>query len=137
MEKRLSELIPTRRDVLKWGGAALAGSWIERITWPLNVSAAAKVNPLNTARHCIVIEMGGAISQPDCWDFKETKYTPKDLVVQKVCADVMLAKTLFPRMGEYIDMIAFVRPMRANALIHFVAQYHTQTGRALNVAIAR
>jgi hypothetical protein len=27
--------------------------------------------------------------------------------------------------------------MRANELIHFIGQYHTQTGRALNVAVAR
>jgi hypothetical protein len=137
MEKRLSDLIPTRRDVLKWGGAALAGSWIERVTWPLEVKAAAKANPRGTARHVIMIEMGGAISQPDCWDFKETKYTPKDLEVEKVSSDVFLSKTLFPRMGSYIDKVSFVRSMRASELIHFVGQYHTQTGRALNVAIAR
>src|SRR5258706_1918367 len=124
MEKRLSDLIPTRRDVLKWGGAALAGSWIERVTWPLSASAAAKANPRGTARHVIMIEMGGAISQPDCWDFKETKFTPKDLNMQQVSPDVLLSKTLFPTMGEYIDKIALVRSMRANELIHFVGQYH-------------
>jgi hypothetical protein len=137
MEKRLSDLMPTRRDLLKLGGLALAGSWVERVTWPLNVQAAGKANPRGTARNCILIEMGGAISQPDCWDFKETKFTPKDLNVQKVSADVFLSKTLFPRLGDFMDRISFVRSMRANELIHFVGQYHTQTGRALNTAIAR
>ncbi len=137
MERRLSDLFPTRRDILKLGGLALAGSWVERVTWPLEVKAAGTAKPRGTARQVIFIEMGGAISQPDCWDFKETRWTAKDLNPQKINADVTLSKTLFPRMAEYMNRISFVRSMRANELIHFVGQYHTQTARALNVAIAR
>lgn len=137
MERQLRDLIPTRREILKWGGLALAGAWVHRVIWPLDVHAAGKANPRNTARHCVLIEMGGAISQMDCWDFKETKYTPKDLDVRKTKTDVMLSKTLFPRLGDFMDRIGLVRSMRANELIHFVGQYHTQTGRALNTAIAR
>ena len=123
--------------MLKWGGLALAGAWVDRIVWPLNVQAAAKANPRGTARHCILIEMGGAISHMDCWDFKETRWTPKDLDVKKVKNDIFLSKTLFPRLGDFMDKVSFVRSMRANELIHFIGQYHTQTGRALNVALAR
>jgi hypothetical protein len=137
MERRLSDLIPTRREVLKWGGLALAGAWLERITWPLKVKAAGKANPRGTARHCIVIEMPGAISHADCWDFKETKYTPANLDVRVLNSDISLSRRLFPRMGDFVDKIAFLRSQRANELIHFLGQYHTQTGRALNVAISR
>lgn len=137
MERRLQDIIPTRRDVLKWGGLALAGAWVDRVVWPLQVKAAGKAKPRGAARHCIMIEMGGAISQADCWDFKETKYTPKDLDPRKVTSDITLSKKLFPRLGDFVDKIAFTRTMRANELIHFVGQYHTQTGRALNVALAR
>jgi hypothetical protein len=104
---------------------------------PLKLKAAGTANPRGTARNCIVIEMGGAISQADCWDFKETRYTPKDLEVQKFNSEIWLSKTLFPRAAEYVNKIALVRSMRANEMIHFIGQYHTQTGRALNVAIAR
>src|SRR5438034_11829541 len=79
MERRLQDIIPTRREVLKWGGVALAGTWIEHVVWPLQVRAAGKVNPRGTARNCIMIELGGAINQAACWDFKEMKWTPKDL----------------------------------------------------------
>jgi len=126
-----------RRQVLKWGSLALTAAWSGEVLSPLKVRASAKVNPRGTARNCILIEMGGAISQADCWDFKETRYTPKDLDVQKLTSDIYLSKTLFPRAPEYIDRVAFVRSMRANEMIHFIGQYHTQTGRALNVAIAR
>ncbi len=103
----------------------------------MQVRASADVTPRGTARNCIVIEMGGGISQADCWDFKETRYTPKDLDVRKLTSDIYLSRTLFPHAEEYAGKIALVRSMRANEMIHFIGQYHTQTGRALNVAIAR
>ena len=129
--------MPTRRDLLKWGSAAVAGAWVDRVIWPLNVRAAGDGTPRGTARNVIMIEMGGAISQMDCWDFKETKWTPKDLDVRKSETGVYLSKTLFPRLGDFMPKIGLVRSMRANEVIHFVGQYHTQTGRALNTAIAR
>src|SRR5437773_5863673 len=126
-----------RREALGWGGVALAAATMGERLAPLKVSAAARMNPRGTARNCIVIEMGGAISQADCWDFKETRYTPKDLEVRKLTTDISLSKTLFPHAEEYAGKTALVRSMRANEMIHFIGQYHTQTGRALNVAVAR
>jgi len=126
-----------RRDALKFGSLALTAAAMGETLRPLKLKAAGKANPRGTARNCIIIEMGGAISQADCWDFKETRYTPKDLNVQKLTSDISLSKTLFPHSAEYVDKIALVRSMRANEMIHFIGQYHTQTGRALNVALAR
>ena len=76
---RLTDLLPSRRDVLQWGGVALASTWVDGLVWPLDIRAAGTTNPRGTARHCIFIELGGAISPMDCWDFKETRWTPKDL----------------------------------------------------------
>lgn len=133
----MSNQLPHRRDVLKWGAAALAAAAVGEAIVPLKVKAAGKSKPRGAARNCIVIMMGGAMSQADTWDFKETRYTPKDLNVQKFTSDISLSKTLFPYASEYVDKIALVRSMRANEMIHFIGQYHTQTGRALNVAVAR
>ena len=126
-----------RREVLKWGGAALTAAYLGEVIAPPKLKAAGKANPRGTARNCVVILMGGAISHVDCWDFKETRSTPKDLDVQKLTSDISLSRTLFPHAAEYIDRIALVRSMRANEMIHFIGQYHTQSGRALNVAVAR
>lgn len=126
-----------RREVLKWGGLALAGTCIERVTWPLSVRASGKTNPRGTARNCIFVEMGGCISPMECWDVKQTEQTPKDLDIQKVNSELYLSKTLFPAMINHMDRVALVRSMRASELIHFQGQYHTQTGRALNPAIAK
>jgi len=127
-----------RREVLKWAGMALAGS-MAGVSLPLKVSAQAKTRPLGTARYAIFIQMTGAMSQMDCWDYKETKWTPKDLDPQKVWGDLYLPKTLFGKMmaSKQMDRISFIRSMRARELVHFNGQYHCQTGRALNVAVGK
>lgn len=137
MERRYKDLLPTRRDALKWGGAALAGTWMGRQTWPLQVQASGKANPRGTARQVIFVEMGGCISPMECWDLKQTEQTPKDLDVQKVSSELYLSKRLFPSMIHHMNRVALVRSMRASELIHFQGQYHTQTGRALNPAVAK
>lgn len=137
MKRNLEDLFPTRRDLLKLGGMALAGTALNQFVSPLKVRAAGKANPRGNARFCIFIELPGAISPPDCWDFKETKDTPNDLDVQKVTSDLYLSRTLFPNAKDWAPRASFVRSMRAPELVHFTGQYHTQTGRALNVAVAK
>ncbi len=146
MERRLINILPTRRDVLKWGGLALAGTCVDRLVWPLKVQAAGKVTPRSTARNCIFIEMAGAISPMDCWDFKQTQYTPKDLDVKKIGSEVrlsklkataqsseaVLSKTLFPQLIDQMHRVSLVRSMRAIGLLHFNGQYHTQAGRPIS-----
>ena len=136
-EPRVSDLIPARREILKMGGLALAGSFVNQVVWPLQAHANGKANPRRTARYCIFIEMGGAISPMDTWDFKQTRWTPKDLDMVQLSDEVSLSRTLFPTLVDRADEVAFVRSMRAPELIHFHGQYHTQTGRVLNVALAR
>ena len=137
MDRRLTDLLPTRRDALKWGGVALASSWVDGLVWPLDVRAQGIANPRGTARNCIFIELGGAISPMDTWDFKETRWTPKDLDVTEVTKDLYLSRTLFPQLVDAMDKVALVRSLQAPELIHFNGQYHTQTGRSLNPAVAR
>jgi len=137
MDRRLTDVLPTRRDALKWGGVALAGSWVDGLVWPLDVRAQGSATPRGTARNCIFIELGGAISPMDCWDFKETRWTPKDLDVTEVKKGLYLSRTLFPQLVNRMDKVALVRSLQAPELIHFNGQYHTQTGRSLNPAVAR
>ena len=134
---RVADLFPARREILKLGGLALAGSFANQAIWPLAARANGRANPRGSARYCIFIEMGGAISPMDTWDFKETRWTPPDLDLVRVNDEVSLSRTLFPRLAGRMDEVALVRSMRAPELIHFNGQYHTQTGRALNVALAR
>ena len=116
---------------------ALASSWVDGLVWPLDVRAQGSATPRGTARNCIFIELGGAISPMDTWDFKETRWTPKDLDVTEVSKGLYLSRTLFPQLVGRMDKVALVRSLQAPELIHFNGQYHTQTGRSLNPAVAR
>ena len=64
MERRLKDIKPTRRDVLALGGVALAGTWIERLTWPMNVKAAGQgESAWNGAK--LHLRRVGRLYQPD------------------------------------------------------------------------
>jgi hypothetical protein len=126
-----------RRDLFRAAGLAIAGSCLGQAVWPMKAHAAAKTNPRATARACIFIEVNGGISPMDCWDFKETQYTPKDFDVRKVTSDLYLSHALFPGLSKIAAQASFVRSMRTKELNHGTARYHTQTGRSLNPAVAK
>jgi hypothetical protein len=106
--------------------------------WPKNVRAQSKkVTPRKNARNVIVIQNCGAMSPPECLDFQETRFTAKDLDMQRVNADFQISQTIFPNWKEWAPKASLVRSMYENSLVHFSAQYHTQAGRALNAAILR
>ena len=39
----------------------------------------------------------------DCWDFKETRWTPKDLDVTEVAKDLYISRTLFPQLSAQMN----------------------------------
>jgi hypothetical protein len=126
-----------RRDLLKLTGLGFAGTMVEQTLMPLRLKAEGKANPRGTARNCIYIALNGAISQADCWDFKQTRYTPTDFEMLQIKPDLNLSKTLFPNGAEWGPKVSLVRSMKASELVHFTGQYHLQTGRALNAAVGK
>jgi hypothetical protein len=126
-----------RRELLRTSGIAFATTIAEQTLAPLKVKAEGKANPRGTARNCIFIALNGAISQADCWDFKETRYTPSDFNMQQVTRELALSKTLFPNCAFWGPRVSLVRSMKASELVHFTGQYHLQTGRALNAAVGK
>src|SRR5207247_2356033 len=105
---------------------------------PRNVQAQSKkITPRGTARNVIFIQNCGAMSQNETWDFKETKWTAKDLDIQKVNSDFLISKTLFPQYQRWAPKAALVRTLWENSLVHFTGMYHSQAGRAFNPAIIR
>ena len=137
MQKRIDEL--SRRELLKLFGLTVGGT-LGGAAWPLKVSASPqsrKVTPRKNVRNVVVIQNSGAMSPPETLDFKETKYTAKDLDIRKVNSDFYISKTLFPNYEKWAPRASLVRSMYENGLVHFPAQYHTQTGRAMNPALVR
>jgi hypothetical protein len=136
MNRTVGEVLPARRDVLKLGGYGLLGAFAEQALWPLRARAAGKANPRGTARYAIIIELAGALSHIDSFDFKQGAGTPKDIDVRKVRNDLYLSNRLFPELSKEMDKIAIVRSLKSHEVVHFRGQYYTQAGRPLNPAQA-
>jgi len=126
----------TRRDALRLGGWGLLASFADQAWMPVEARAAGKANPRGTARFAIVIELAGAISHLDTFDFKESKGTPSDLDIRPVRNDLYLSHRLFPELSKEMDKVSIVRSMKSHEVVHFRGQYYTQAGRPLNPAQA-
>ena len=138
MKKTVGEMLPARRDLLKIGGYGLLGAFAEQALWPV-AAARVRVNPIRrgtVARHVIVIELAGAISHIDTFDFKEGEGTPKDIDVREVRKDLYLSNRLLPELSKEMDKFSVVRSMKSHEVVHFRGQYYTQAGRPLNPAQA-
>src|SRR5438309_8903516 len=136
MRKGIENL--SRRELLKFFGMSVGASLAGEAAWPRKVQAQSrKVTPRKTARNLHFIQNCGAMSPPECLDFKETKFTAKDLEIQTVNPDFVISKTVFPNYQKWAPRASLVRSMYENSLVHSSAQYHTQAGRALNAAILR
>ncbi|HEY3840520.1 MAG TPA: DUF1501 domain-containing protein [Bryobacteraceae bacterium] len=136
MKKTVGEFLPARRDLLKLGGYGLLGSFAEQAFWPAAARAAGKSNPRGTARYAIIIELAGAMSHIDTFDFKEGAGTPKDIDVREVRKDLYLSNRLLPELSKEMDKVAIVRSLKSHEVVHFRGQYYTQAGRPLNPAQA-
>lgn len=135
--KTIADVLPSRRDLLKFGGLGLAGAAIEGI-WPLQVQAntGMKTNPRGNARNVIFFELAGALSHVDSFDFKENVSTQKDFDVRKTSSGIYVPHALFPRMVNVLDRFAHVRSFVSHEEVHLRGQYYVQAGRQLNVAFA-
>src|SRR5438552_12898178 len=136
MRKGIENL--SRRELLKFFGISVGASLAGEAAWPRKLQAQSrKVTPRKNARNVLFIQNCGAMSPPECLDFKETKYTAKDLDIQQVNSDFQISRAIFPNYEKWAPKASLVRSMYENSLVHFSAQYHTQAGRALNAAILR
>ncbi|HTM49936.1 MAG TPA: DUF1501 domain-containing protein [Bryobacteraceae bacterium] len=133
MRKTIADSFPARRDILKLGGYGLLGAFADQALAPVAARAAGKANPRGTARFGIVVELAGAISHVDTFDFKETAGTPKDLDVRPVNNNSLyLSHKLFPELSKEMHRISVVRSLKSHEVVHFRGQYYTQAGRPLN-----
>jgi uncharacterized protein (DUF1501 family) len=136
MNQRVSDLLIPRRDLLRFGGFGLLGSFAGQTMFSVAARAAGKANPRQSARFCVLIELAGALSHIDSFDFKENEGTQKDFDVRKIKDDLYLPYRLFPELSKEMDKIAIVRSMKSHEVVHFRGQYYTQAGRPLNPAQA-
>src|SRR5258708_2535227 len=133
---RVGDVLPSRRELLQFGGLGLLGASVQGIVPAFGVTGA-KVTPGNTARNVLYYEISGAISHIESWDFKENAGSPKDLDFRRKHDDLWLSHKLFPKLEKQIDKFAILRSLQSHEEVHFRAQYYVQTGRQLNLAFAQ
>ncbi len=136
--RTVGDLIPTRRDLLRFGGMGLAGASLDGVVPRLrSASTAKKTNPRGNARNVVFFEISGAISHVESFDFKDNAATPKDFQVRKISTGIYFPVNMFPRIEKVMDRIAIVRSFASHEEVHLRGQYYVQAGRPLNVAFAR
>ncbi|MEZ5352645.1 MAG: DUF1501 domain-containing protein [Bryobacteraceae bacterium] len=136
---KVADLIPTRRELLQFGGLGLAGAAASSL-WPLPVSAAntvSKARPRGSARNVIFYEISGAISHLESFDFKDNPGTPKDFEVSKLSTGIYFPVNFFPNIARIMDRVAIIRSFVSHEEVHLRGQYYVQAGRPLNVAFAK
>ena len=136
--RKVGELLASRRELLQYGGFGLLSASVGSFA-PLKVQATpgAKSQSRGQARNVIFVEISGAISHIDSFDFKENIATPKDSDVRKTSTGIYLPHALFPRFEQVLDRIAIVRTLKSHEEVHLRGEYYLQAGRPLNVAFAR
>lgn len=135
--KKVGDLVPSRRELLQFGGLGLAMASAESLA-PLNAFATdRKAAPRATAKNVLYYEISGAISHLESFDFKESAGMPKDLDMRKIKDELYLSHLLFPRLEKQMDKLAIIRSLLSHEEVHFRGQYYVQTGRQLNLAFAR
>ena len=87
----------SRRELLQLFGMSIGASLAGQAAWPTKLQAQSKkITPRKNARNVIFIQNCGAMSPPECLDFRESKFTANDLDIQKVNSDFVISKTIFP-----------------------------------------
>src|SRR5438552_15602358 len=104
-----------RRELHKLFGISVGASLAGEAAWPQNIQAQRrKVTPRKTARNVLFIQNCAAMSPPECLDFKETRFTAKDLDVQAVNSDFLLSRTIFPNYQKCAPRASLVRSIDEN-----------------------
>ncbi len=126
----------TRRTLLRVGGVAIAGGFLDNAR-PRNVFAAGKAAPLGTARQVLFLNIEGGMSQVDTLDAKDGPSTPDYFDIRN-CGNVLkLPVGIMKHLPRILDRITVVRSLAAWDAVHGRAQYYIQTGHPLNLALSK
>jgi hypothetical protein len=120
----------TRRQFFQLLGAGVSGAMLLRpslLKGAVNITNS-PVNMQNKAKNVIFIQLLGAPSHTDLFDFKMSPSTPASLQPETING-VDWPTGLLPKLAGQLPNIALVRSVNAWALVHSLAQTWAQIGR--------
>ena len=119
----------SRRGFLRLGTSGLVASWFLNSPAAAWAATSAAVTPKGTARNVIFIFLVGAPSQVDTWDLKEGAWTPSDFAPTSFGSGLRFPAGLMPNLANRVSDLAFVRSLKAGALVHQLSQAWIQIAR--------
>jgi hypothetical protein len=133
----LYDTLLTRRELLKVGACSVAGYWFLPLIAPTNVQAQTKVQPRNSARFVIFVNLDGGQSHVDAWDLKEHRWTPQNFEIKEIQPGVKWPMSLYPSLAKQWGKFSLVRSMEAWDSVHLRAQYTVQSAHLFNPALQK
>ena len=123
---------PTRRE---WLGGL--GAWAALHALTRRGDAQVKmleVQPRNTARQCVFINMNGAPSHLDTFDIKDAGWNPNDANLQQFAGGIVLNTMLFPKLSAHAADMCILRSVKSWEAAHERGQFYLQTSHPSNPA---
>jgi len=120
----------TRRQFFQLLGAGVTGSMLlptNKLKASVNITSS-PVNMQNKAKNVIFIQLVGAPSHSDTFDFKMSPDTPASFAPETI-GGITWPTGLLPKMATQLPNMAIVRSVNAWALVHSLAQTWSQIGR--------
>jgi len=93
------------------------------------------VQTQNRARNLVFIQLAGAPTHVDTFDFKQTPSTPMDTMKPEAKDGIVWPVGIMPKLANNLGDLCIVRSVRSWALAHTLAQVWTQIGRSPAAAL--
>ncbi len=120
-----------RRHLIRATAAVFASQYALRAAEPLGSHT---VTPRASADAVIFINLNGAPSHVDTFDFKPGTWTPRDFNPQAGAGGITLSQRLFPTLLRESRHLALVRSIEGYEGAHERGQFNLQTGHRANPA---
>ncbi|MBY0507469.1 MAG: DUF1501 domain-containing protein [Bryobacteraceae bacterium] len=124
----------TRRNLLL-SAATLSNFGLLREAAYGQISGGA-VQPKNSAKACIFINLDGAPSQLDTFDPKDGPWNPSDADIREYAGGVRLSRTYFPSLSRIPNDLCQLRSIVSQEAAHERGQFYLQTSHTPNPAFA-
>ena len=122
----------TRRQLLK-GAATISAFTALARRGDAEVQTVA-VNPRDTAKSCIYINLNGAPSQLDTFDPKDGPWNPPDVDLRQYPGGIVLSNKLFPELSKITNRLCVLRSLNSWEAVHERGQFYLQTAHPANPA---